>query len=268
MWHARRRIDALLAMLGSISLIAWSVLAVRGSGLALPDFCSAETFGAIPLSASFDLALLLNSPTQLATSWALMIAAMMSPLLIEPLRHVRKSSFAKRRAQAMLLFVAGYMAVWMAAGLALQPAALAARWVGHSPLVCFICAAAITSLWQVSPAKRWCLSRCHRQPHLAAFGAAAYRDAFGYGLVNGAACVGACWALMVLPLLLVQAHLLAMVAVTLLILAERLESLASLTMVLARPRQGSAHLSRRTHIRLQRALLVSLVMKRPRHTRK
>jgi predicted metal-binding membrane protein len=222
MWHARRRIDALLAMLGSTSLIAWSVLGLHGSGLALPTFCSAETSGAIPLSVSFDLALLLNSPAKLAAGWALMITAMMSPLLIAPLRHVREQSVAKRRAQAMLLFAAGYMAVWMAAGLALQPAALVARLAEPAPLVCLGCAAAMALLWQISPAKRWCLKRCHRRPHLAAFGAAAHRDAFGYGLVNGAACVGACWALMLVPLLLVRAHLPAMVAVTLFILAERL----------------------------------------------
>ncbi|MEY9699477.1 putative metal-binding membrane protein [Bradyrhizobium diazoefficiens] len=268
MWHARRRIDALPAMLGSISLIAWSVLGLHGSGLALPTFCSPETLGAIPLSVSFDLALLLNSPSQLAAGWALMITAMMSPLLIEPLRHVRKSSFAKRRGQAMLLFAAGYMAVWMAAGLALQPAALAARWAEPSPLACFICAAAIALLWQASPAKRWCLSRCHRQPHLAAFGAAAYRDVFGYGLVNGAACVGACWALMVLPLLLVQAHLVAMVAVTLFILAERLESPAALAWCWRGLSRALGIITQAHTIGLRRALLVRFAMKRTRQTRK
>ncbi|WP_210421901.1 DUF2182 domain-containing protein [Bradyrhizobium nitroreducens] len=240
MWHARRRIDALLAILGSTSVIAWSVLGLHESGLALPAFCSAETSRAMPFSVSFDHALLLNSPAKLAAGWALMITAMMSPLLIEPLRHVRKRSFAKQRAEAMLLFAAGYMAVWMAAGLAFQPAALAARWAEPAPLLG--CATAVALLWQVSPAKQWCLNRCHRRPHFAAFGAAAHRDVFGCGLAHGAACVGACWALMVLPLLLVQAHLLAMVAVTLFILAERLDRKPRAPrLAQARPRQGAAH---------------------------
>ena len=268
MWHARRRIDALLGMLGSTSLIAWSVLGLYGSGLALPAFCSAETSGAIPLSVSFDLALLLNPPAKLAAGWALMIIAMMSPLLIEPLRHVRKRSFAKRRAQSMLLFAAGYMTVWMTAGLALQPAALAAQWAEPAPLMCLGCAAAIALLWQVSPAKQWCLDRCHRRPHLAAFGAAP-RDVFGYGLMHGAACVGACWALMVLPLLLVQAHLLAMVSVTLFILAERLESPAPLAWRwrgLGRALRiiTQAH----THRTPESTISVRFAMKRTRHTRK
>jgi predicted metal-binding membrane protein len=226
--QAMHRPDGRLLLMGAISLAAWSVLVLYGSDLALPAFCSTETLRAMPLSASLDLALLLNSPGKLVTGSALMIAAMMSPLLIAPLRHVQQRSFAKRRARATLLFAGGYMAMWMAAGLGLQVAALAARWAEPAPLVCLGLASAVALLWQVSPAKQWCLNRCHRQPHLAAFGAAADRDALGYGLANGMACVGSCWALMLLPLFLVQAHLWAMVAVTLFIVAERLENPAPL----------------------------------------
>jgi predicted metal-binding membrane protein len=228
MGHAARRLDTWLVVLGSTSMAAWSVLALDGSNLILPAFCSAGTLWAAPLSVSFDLALAFNSPAKLAFGWALMVAAMMPPLVIAPLRHVRDRSFAKRRARSMLLFVAGYMAVWMAAGMGLQAMALAARWAAPAPLVCLGLAVAIALLWQVSPAKQWCLNRCHRRPHLAAFRAAADRDAFSFGLANGVSCVGACWALMLLPLFLVQAHLLAMIGVTLFILAERLENPAPL----------------------------------------
>jgi predicted metal-binding membrane protein len=228
MGDVAHRFDAPLVVPGAISVVAWSVLALYGGEFALAAFCSTETLRAIPLSVSFDLALLLNSPGKLAAGWALMIAAMMSPLLIAPLRHVQERSFAKRRARAMFLFAAGYMAVWMAAGMGLQAMALAARWAEPAPLTGLGLAAVIAVLWQVSPAKQWSLNRCHHRPHLAAFGAAADRDAFGFGLANGVPCVGACWALMLLPLFLVQAHLLAMVAVTLFILAERLENPAPL----------------------------------------
>jgi predicted metal-binding membrane protein len=229
MGHVVRRLNARLVLPGATSLVAWSVLALYGSDLALPAFCSTETAWTMPPSVSFDLALVLNSPAKLAAGWALMIAAMMPPLVIAPLRHVRDRSFAKRRPRSMLLFVAGYMAVWMAMGMGLQAVALAARWTAPAPLLCLSLVAAIALLWQVSPGKQWCLNRCHRRPHLAAFGAAADRDAFGFGLANGVSCVGACWALMLLPLFLVQAHLLAMVGVTLFILAERLENPAPLT---------------------------------------
>jgi predicted metal-binding membrane protein len=157
-----------------------------------------------------------------------MIAAMMSPLIIAPLRHVRDRSFARRRARSMLLFIAGYAAVWMAAGAGLQAVALAARSFLPIPLVWLGLAATLAVVWQVSPAKQRCLNRCHRQPHLAAFGVAADRDAFDFGLLNGTSCVGVCWALMLLLLFVEQSHLVPMIAVALFVVAERLERPAPL----------------------------------------
>jgi predicted metal-binding membrane protein len=228
MGNAARRLDSWLVVLGAASLAAWSVLAYDGHDVIMPAFCSTATQWPAPLSVSFDQALAFNPPAKLASSWMLMIAAMMLPLVIAPLRHVRDRSFASRRTRAMLLFVAGYMALWMIAGIGLQAMALAARWAVPAPLPCLGLAAAIAIAWQVSPAKQWCLNRCHRRPHLAAFGAAADRDAFEFGLGNGASCVGTCWALMLLTLLVEHGHLLAMAAVTLFVFAERLENPAPL----------------------------------------
>jgi predicted metal-binding membrane protein len=228
MGDAARRLDTWLVGLGSASLAAWSVLAFDGSDLIMPAFCSAATPWPAPLSVSFDQALMFNSPAKLASSWALMVVAMMLPLVIAPLRHVRDRSFARRRNRAMLIFVAGYLAVWMAAGVGLQAMALAARWAVPLPLLCLGVAAAVAMGWQVSPAKQWCLNRCHRRPQLAAFGAAADCDAFNFGLTNGASCVGACWALMLLMLVVEYGHLLGMAAVTLFVFAERLENPAPL----------------------------------------
>jgi predicted metal-binding membrane protein len=155
----------------------------------------------------------------------------MLPVLAAPLRHVRDRSLARRRGRAMLLFVLGYFAVWMAAGALLQGLALTARSLVPLPLAGFglAFAIAIAIIWQVSPAKQWCLNRCHRRPQLAAFGLAADRDAFNFGLTSGASCTGACWALMLMMLLAGEGQLLAMIAVTLLVFAERLEAPAPLT---------------------------------------
>jgi predicted metal-binding membrane protein len=221
---ARRPEAAWLVVLASIGLAAWSMLALGESELSLPAFCAAGVRWPAPPSLSLDLALMLHSPAKLAADWALMAAAMMSPLLVAPLRHVRDRSFVSRRRRAMLLFIAGYAAVWMIAGVALQAVALTTLWAVPAPLLCLGVAAAAATLWQVSPAKQGCLNRCHRQPQLAAFGAAADRDAIRYGLTNGASCAGACWALMLLMLLVGHAHLGAMIAVTLFVFAERLES--------------------------------------------
>ena len=226
MWCAARRFDASLVVLVSISLVAWPLLALYWSDVTPPGFCSASL--RMPLSDSFNLAFALKSPAQLAPGWLLMLAAMTPPLIAAPLRHVRERSFARRRVRAMFLFVIGYWAVWMIAGMGLQVMALAAQVAGSDTLTCLALSAVAATLWQVSPGKQWCLNRCHRRPQLAAFGAPADRAAFDFGLTHGAACVGACWALMLLPLFVGQGHVLTMLVVMLFAFAERLETAAPL----------------------------------------
>jgi predicted metal-binding membrane protein len=228
MTQGRRGPDHWLVVLAMASLLAWSMLAFGGDILMLPALCSANALPVMPLSESFDLALVFNAPARLAWGWALMLAAMMLPLVVAPLRHVRERSFARRRARAMLLFVLGYFAVWMAAGVVLQMAALVALWTVPLPLTWLGLAFVVALLWQVSPAKQWCLNRCHRRPQLAAFEPAADRDALYFGLSHGAACLGACWALMLVMLLAGKGQFPAMIAITLLLFSERLESPAPL----------------------------------------
>ncbi|HET7911837.1 MAG TPA: DUF2182 domain-containing protein [Pseudolabrys sp.] len=254
MWCATRRFDAWLAVLVSISLVAWLLLALTWSDVTPAGFCSASL--RMPLSDSFNRAFVFNSPAQLASGWLLMLAAMMLPLIVAPLKHVRERSFAHRRVRAMFLFVIGYGAVWMIAGVGLQVIAHAARTAVSDTLMCIALAAAVATLWQVSPAKQWCLNRCHRRPQLAAFGAAANRAAFNFGLTHGASCAGACWALMLLPLFVGHGHVLTMVAVMLFALAERLESAAPLAWCWRGPgkalriiaAQARMHLARRTSV--------------------
>jgi predicted metal-binding membrane protein len=226
MWSATRRFDAWLAVLISISLVAWPLLALYWTDVTLPEFCSAGR--RMPPSDSLNLAFVFNSAAPLASGWLLMLAAMTPPLVVGPLRHIRERSFARRRARAMFLFVIGYGAVWMIAGMGLQVMALAAQLAASDTLVCLALSASAAMLWQVSPAKQRCLNRCHRRPQLAAFGAPADRAAFGFGLTHGASCVGACWALMLLPLFVGQGHVLTMLAVMLFAFAERFESAAPL----------------------------------------
>jgi predicted metal-binding membrane protein len=157
MMHRPRRPEAWLVVLGSTCLTAWSVLAIDGNEVARPTFCAAGMPWAAPLSLSFDLALVFGSPARVASGWALMVTTMMFPLLMAPLRHVRDRGFARRRARTMGLFVAGYAAVWMAAGVGLQATALAVRSAAPLPFACLSPAAAIALAWQVAPAKPWCV---------------------------------------------------------------------------------------------------------------
>jgi len=216
--------DLWLVVLGTIILLAWWLLARDGAGSMASAFCSPATLWALPLSIRLDLALIVVLPAELASSSALMIAAMMLPLIIAPLRHLRDRSFARQRTRLTILFGAGYGVVWMMAAVVLQLIVVAARSATPAPLLCFGLAVATAMLWQVSPTKQWCLNRCHRRPHLAAFGATADRDAFAFGLTNGASCAGSCWALMLLTLLIDHGQILLMIAVTLFVFAERLES--------------------------------------------
>jgi predicted metal-binding membrane protein len=255
MLRAARQLEPWLVLLGLSNLLAWLLLAIDPRSLALPAFCTDEVlWTTMPLSASLDLALVFNSPAQLISGWTLMVVAMMSPLIVAPLRRVRERSFARRRARAMLLFVAGYMAVWMIAGLILQSMALALRWAVFAKLACVGLAVAIAIVWQVAPAKQWCMNRCHRRPPLAAFGAAANRDAFEFGLTNGVACVGTCWALMWLTLFVGQDHILAMIAVTLFIIAERLDSPGPAVWAWRVPNKALRLVSIQARMRLGRAL--------------
>ena len=128
----------------------------------------------------------------------------------------------------MSLFVIGYGAVWMIAGMGLQVVAPAVQLAVSDTPMCLALSAVAAMLWQISPAKQWCLNRCHRRPQLAASGAPADRAALEFGLSHGAACVGACWALMLLPLFVGQGHILAMLAVMVFAVAERLENAAPL----------------------------------------
>ncbi len=211
------RLEIWRIVLGSACLLAWSLLAADASGLSRSGFCSVGASGAP------GLALGGGSAAKIVWDWALMIVAMMAPLVAPPLQHLRDRTFAGRRARATALFLSAYLSAWTAAGAGLLTLAGAAGGQPLAPSLGFALAAAAAALWQVSPAKQWALNRCCRRPQLAAFGAAADRDALNFGLTHGAACVGACWALMALLLFVGSAHLGAMAVVALFVFSERLE---------------------------------------------
>ena len=176
-----------------------------------------------PLSASFQMLLAMNEPASLAAGWALMLVAMMSPVLILPVRHIRLCSFTHRRARSIALFVTGYTAIWMALGGVLVAIDLAVSLFTPQSYLPTAGVVLIAFVWQFSPTKQRCLNRCHAHTELAAFGAEADFDALRFGMTHGIWCAGSCWALMLFPMLLPRGHLVAMAAVAGLIFSERLE---------------------------------------------
>jgi predicted metal-binding membrane protein len=206
----------------AVSLSGWMVILGLGRVIVVPDICGA--LAGAWLDAGWwrlEIVLLLNPPVLLASSWVLMLMAMMPPLLAKPVMHLQVRSLSRCRGRAVVVFAMAYTLVWMAAGVVLLAAAAALRIaVGGGEGVALALAAAIAVAWQIAPARRRTLERCHRLPRLSAFGLAADRDCLLYGLRLGLWCVGACWALMLLPLVGGTAHALLMAAVSVLLAVE------------------------------------------------
>lgn len=206
----------------ALSGLAWVALLAAPSGLRMHVHDLATSYeGAKPASVSMVLAM--NPPFQVAASWALMLLAMMSPLLIPAIHHVRFSSLARRRVRSIAFFIAGYGAVWMVCGAmltAVQFAVLARSTLSYFPAAAL---ALIVAVWQASPFKQRFLNRCHDHRPLAAFGSQADLDALRFGLVHGGWCAGGCGILMLLPMLLPAGRMGAMGAVAVLVFCERLE---------------------------------------------
>ncbi len=154
-----------------------------------------------------------------------MIVAMMAPLAMPVLALVWRSSLRRRRLRGLLLCLAAYFLVWWLAGLALEGLLLLLAGRGLDTRTGLPAAGGLLNawIWQCSPWKQRSLNQCQRHPPLAAFGWRAEWDAFRLGLSHGMACVGSCWALMALTLLLPRGHLAGMAMAALIVYGERLE---------------------------------------------
>ncbi len=182
----------LLGALLALAVVAWLVTNDRMEGMeAMPGMA-------------------LGSLGFYATVWVVMMAAMMFPavaptvLTYDGLREGRRARGTGAAGDATALFVAGYLLVWTAAGLAayalfelvraIDPAFLAWDEAGQYVTGGVIVAAAV---YQVTPLKRACLAEC-RSPMT--FLAERWRDgragALELGVRYGAWCLGCCWALM------------------------------------------------------------------------
>jgi predicted metal-binding membrane protein len=205
------------------SLAAWLALAALQWQAArrLPDaLCSAAT-------ASF-----LNADWMVSTSlsWLLMATAMMLPLTLPAVAHIRRSALTRRRTGATALFLLAFLGQWLLAGLLLEggmralrdPAATRGDAVG--PGVLAVAAAALAvAVWHASPAYQRLLNRCHAHRPLAVFGGRAHADAVMTGVRYAGRCIVMCGPLMFLTLLLPHWHLAAMIVAALLITSARLD---------------------------------------------
>jgi predicted metal-binding membrane protein len=153
--------------------------------------------------------------------WLVMIAAMMFPLVLGPIRITAARSLWHRRHRAIGGFLAGYLGPWMLFGVV---AYVAVAWLQtQTPLPSATAAAAgfaTALLWQSTTLKRRALRACHRILPIAPSGWRANRDCLRYGWVVGSSCLMSCWALM-LACMLSGHSLPAMVGVSAICWAER-----------------------------------------------
>jgi predicted metal-binding membrane protein len=135
--------------------------------------------------------------------WTLMMAAMMLPSVTPTASLYAKTMVGNRTARIAGL-VAGYLAVWAAAGLPAYGLAWLAGWLaGKHPSAAHILAVAVFAvcgLYQLSTLKDRCLAHC-RSPLALLLHYGSYRGRFRdlrVGAHHGGFCLGCCWGLMLI----------------------------------------------------------------------
>ncbi|MCE7066666.1 DUF2182 domain-containing protein [Dyadobacter sp. CY326] len=204
-----------------VSIFAWVLLLINPGHIMSMEHCHVSDSG--PSVSSLHMLLEMNPIASQLTGWGLMVVAMMFPKLIIPIQHIYARSLRRTRFSASLLFAFGYMAVWMAVGLLMIGVIMGLHLLMPGSYLPVTGLAVIAIIWQFSPVKQRCLNRGHNHLILATFGWAVYRDALLFGVIHGIWCVGAGWALMLLPMLLPSGHTFAMLVVTFIMLSEHLE---------------------------------------------
>ena len=166
-------------------------------------------------------ATLLGSGLALATAmWTLMVVAMMVPAALPAVQHVAVNSLRWRRRRAAATFLAVYIAIWAAFGAVLI--ALARLWSGVDAKLVLAAALAVAAGWQLTVHKRRALRDCHRPSPLPPSGRAATRGVLGFAWRNSSACVRSCWAMMLAMGLASSMMIFWMVAITGIVLTEKL----------------------------------------------
>jgi predicted metal-binding membrane protein len=205
----------------SISIFVWVLLLVNpGHIMTIEHCCSSNS---CPSLVSLKMLLKINPFFNLFLGWGLMVIAMMFPKLILPIRQIYERSFKRRRFLYAVLFVFGYITVWMLIGVFMIITRLGLHLQMPNSYIPAIGLIIIALIWEFSPIKQQFLNLGHDHIIIPAFGWAGYSNSLLYGIKHGAWCVGSGWALMLFPMLLPKGHNLAMLIVTFIMISEHLE---------------------------------------------
>lgn len=150
--------------------------------------------------------------------WLIMIVAMMFPLLNRPVRHVAFSVRQKDSVFVILSFLVGYTAIWLLAGAIffLVDSLLASKQIKFIASYAFLLSTVL--VWQ--PVRPLMMMKCGQTMPIHIQGWQMYADTFFYGLIMSFYCLTICWAPMA-ALILAHHNALLMLAVTIVIIAER-----------------------------------------------
>lgn len=194
-----------LAALGAVALLAWLYLLHHGAAMPSGDIMAMPSGEAMVMGIEHDS----GDFVLLALMWIVMMLAMMLPSVAPTvLVHaaVSRRVAPSQRAARNVAFVGGYVLAWSAFALGAAGVQVA---LGHMALLSsemrsssptFAAALlAAAGVWQFTPMKDVCLSKC-RMP--LQFVAEHWRDgvlgALRIGLAHGLYCIGCCGALMAL----------------------------------------------------------------------
>jgi predicted metal-binding membrane protein len=161
--------------------------------------------------------------------WVAMMAAMMLPAVVPMILLVNRWSRSQAQpAYRLVPFVAGYLFVWALAGaFYFALIALLGSWIPSSEEGARIAASVllVSGVYQFSPLKDRCLTAC-RTPlgFLMTYGGRMARGSSGYlevGARHGLFCLGCCWMLMVILVLLGVMNILWMLLIAGIIFVEK-----------------------------------------------
>jgi predicted metal-binding membrane protein len=159
--------------------------------------------------------------------WALMMAAMMLPS-VAPVASMYQRAVQSHRVLRLTGFTGGYLLAWIAAGIpAFFLTGLVAQLVESHPARTTAVAVGVFAtcgVYQLTPLKSRCLRHC-RSPLSLLLRYGSYRGAardVRAGAHHGAYCLGCCWSLMALFVVLGVMNVVAMVVLAAVVLAEKL----------------------------------------------
>jgi len=207
--------------LALLCALGWATALSPGGALADTGICARVSTLSLDRGwTNLTIGLLLNTPGRLMLDWAAMVAAMTPLLMARPLGDPLGRTAMPRRRAGIWPFAAAYGAVWLAAGVALVPAALwlagavpASGWGALAVLI------ALGVAWRVTPFHRFGLDLCRQRPRPGS--PTALHACAITGLRHGLGCLLTCWPMMVLPIAVHRQHAAAMLIAGALQLADR-----------------------------------------------